>query len=225
MWLERMLGSKFAAEVAIPDTSETAHASGSASIFKRKPVDDRSWPGVIGLVRPHSKALLLGIVAVLGEGAANLLEPWPLKLVFDSFSQSGGKRGWLNHWIRSAIGTDKIALLEFAAIAVIGIALLDAICFYAEKYLTTSVGQWVMHDLRRLLYAHIQDLSLGYHTQRRTGELISRLTTDIDAIQTFIVSNLLGFLVDFMTLLGMATIMSSISSQRDTIPCGGFRGA
>jgi len=150
---------------------------------------------------------MLGIVAVIGEGAANLLEPWPLKFVFDSFGQSGGKHGWLNHWIKSAIGTDEIAILEFAAIAVIAIALLDAICFYAEKYLTTSVGQWVMHDLRRLLYGHIQDLSLGYHTQKRTGELISRLTTDIDSIQTFIVSNLLSFLVDFMTLLGMAVIM------------------
>ena len=95
-------------------------------------------------------------------------------------------------------------MLKVAAIAVIGIALLDAVCFYAEKYLTTSVGQWVMHDLRWLLYAHIQHLSLDYHNQKQTGELISRLTSDIDAIQSFIVSSLLGFLVDGMTLVGMA---------------------
>ena len=80
-------------------------------------------------------------------------------------------------------------------------------CFYAEKYLTTSVGQWVMHDLRLLLYAHIQHLSLDYHNQKQTGELISRLTSDIDAIQSFIVSSLLGFLVDAMTLMGMVAIM------------------
>jgi ATP-binding cassette, subfamily B, bacterial len=207
MWLERILGSKFAAEVTIPEAIEATDASGSTPTFTSKREKDQSWPGLVGLVRPHFKALLLGIVAVVGEGAANLLEPWPLKFVFDSFGQSGGKHGWLNHWIKSTIGTNKIAILEFAAIAVIAIALLDAICFYAEKYLTTSVGQWVMHDLRRLLYGHIQDLSLGYHTQRRTGELISRLTTDIDSIQTFIVSNLLSFLVDFITLLGMAAIM------------------
>jgi ATP-binding cassette subfamily B protein len=48
---------------------------------------------------------------------------------------------------------------------------------------------------------------LDYHNQNQTGELISRLTSDIDAIQSFIVSSLLGFLVDGMTLLGMAIVM------------------
>lgn len=143
----------------------------------------------------------------MGEGIANLLEPWPLKLVFDSVSRLGATHGWLSRWIQSLVGQDKIAVLEIAAAAVLCIALLDAVCFYAEKYLTTSVGQWVMHDLRRLLYAHIQDLSLAYHNQKQTGELISRLTSDIDAIQSFIVSSLLGFLVNGMTLVGMATIM------------------
>ena len=167
----------------------------------------RPWPGITALLQPHTKALVLGVFAVLGEGAANLLEPWPLKFVFDNVSRSSPTHGWLNHWIQSTVGQDKIAILKFAAFAVIGIALLDAVCFYAEKYLTTSVGQWVMHDLRLMLYSHIQHLSLDYHNQKQTGELISRLTSDIDAIQTFIVSSLLGFLVDGMTLTGMAAVM------------------
>ena len=73
--------------------------------------------------------------------------------------------------------------------------------------MTTSVGQWVMHDLRRIVYSHIQHLSLGYHTQKRTGDFISRITSDVDAIQSFIVSELLGLVVDVMTLLGMAGVM------------------
>ena len=44
----------------------------------------QQWPGIVGLLQPHAKALVLGVFAVLGEGAANLLEPWPLKFVFDS---------------------------------------------------------------------------------------------------------------------------------------------
>ena len=165
------------------------------------------WPGIVGLLRPHAKLLFLGLIAVVGEGAANLLEPWPLKIAFDSFSHKWPTHGWLARWMQSTVGSDLFAILKFAAIAVVGIALLDAVCFYAEKYLTTTVGQWVMHDLRRLLYAHIQDLSLDYHKQKQTGELISRLTSDIDAIQSFIVSNLLSFLVDAITLLGMVAIM------------------
>ena len=92
-------------------------------------------------------------------------------------------------------------------LAVLLIAVVDALCSYAEKYLTTSVGQWVMHDLRRTLYSHIQRLSLAYHDQKQTGDLISRVTGDIDAIQSFIASGLLGALVDCLTLLGMVGVM------------------
>ena len=200
------MGSDLAAEVPIIGSTANAVAEAGTTHAPTNLVTRQS-AGIVGLLRPHTRSLALALLAVLGEGAANLLEPWPLKFVFDSFSKSGPKHGWLNSWIQSMIGPDKIAALEFAAAAVFGIALLDAVCFYADKYLTTSVGQWVMHDLRLLLYSHIQDLSLDYHRQNQTGELISRLTGDIDAIQSFIVTNLLGSLVNAMTLLGMVAVM------------------
>jgi subfamily B ATP-binding cassette protein MsbA len=98
-------------------------------------------------------------------------------------------------------------ILLFACAAVIAIAFLDAISTYSEKYITTSVGQWVAHDLRRTLYAHVQRLSLAYHDQKQTGDLISRVTSDIDSVQSFIVSGLLSVMVDLFTLVGMLTVM------------------
>src|SRR5205807_3977244 len=92
-------------------------------------------------------------------------------------------------------------------IAVVVIAAVGAISSYFEKYLTTSVGQWVMHDLRRVLYSHIQRLSLSYHDQKRTGDLISRVTTDIDAVQSLISQVMLGMLVNVLTLAGMMIVM------------------
>src|SRR5947209_10182998 len=64
-----------------------------------------------------------------------------------------------------------------------------------------------MHDLRRTLYHHIQRLSLAYHDKKRTGDLISRVTSDIDAIQSLVSSVLLGMLVQIITLLGMIGVM------------------
>jgi ATP-binding cassette subfamily B protein len=159
------------------------------------------------LLKPHSRALALGILAVIGEGIANLLEPWPLKVVLDLVVRSRQTGGWLNHLILSTIGQDKLSILKYAAAAALIIAAFGALCSYAEKYLTTSVGQWVMHDLRRTLYSHIQRLSLAYHDQKRTGDLISRVTSDIDAIQSFIVSGLLGALINILTLVGMVGVM------------------
>jgi len=148
---------------------------------------------------------------VIGEGAANLLEPWPLKIVLDDVFKTRQVHGWLNRLIYSTVGYDKIAILKFACIAVLAIAILDAICSYAEKYLTTSVGQWVTHDLRRVLYSHIQRLSLAYHDHKQTGDLISRVTSDIDAIQSFITTGLLSTLINVITLVGMVTVMFYIN--------------
>ena len=163
------------------------------------------------LLQPHVPALSLGLLAVIGEGAANLLEPWPLKIVLDDVFKTRQVHGWLNRLIYSTVGYDKIAILKFACIAVLAIAILDAICSYAEKYLTTSVGQWVTHDLRRVLYSHIQRLSLAYHDHKQTGDLISRVTSDIDAIQSFITTGLLSTLINVITLVGMVTVMFYIN--------------
>lgn len=159
------------------------------------------------LLKPHRLSLGLGFLAVLGEAIANLLQPWPLKLVLDEvFRAHAGKTG-VPHFIYRFLGTDKLAMVKFACLAVVAIALLDAVSTYAEKYLTTSVGQWVTYDLRRALYAHMQRLSLAFHDQKRTGDLISRVTSDIDDIQSFISSGLLSSFINVITLLGMVGVM------------------
>ena len=153
------------------------------------------------LLKPHATALTLGFIAVVGEGVANLLEPWPLKVVLDSVLRSRPTNGWLSQVIQSTVGDDKLGVLKFACAAVLGIAILDAVSSYTEKYFTTSVGQWVTHDLRRTLYSRIQQLSLSYHDHKRSGDLISRVTSDIDAIQSFINTALLGALINLITLV------------------------
>ena len=176
--------------------------------------DDKLKPLTISdLLRPHSKALAVGALAVIGEGAADLLQPWPLKIVFDNVLQSGQthSHNWINRQIVLLVGADRLTILKFAAVAALAIAIVGAICSYAEKYLTTSVGQWVMHDLRRTLYSHVQRLSLSYHDHKQTGDLISRVTSDIDAIQSFIASGLLGAAVDSLTLAGMVIVMFCIN--------------
>jgi ATP-binding cassette subfamily B protein len=159
------------------------------------------------LLKPHFGQLFLGLLAVIGEGIANLLEPWPLKVVLDDVLRGRESHAGVMRWIHHFIGTDKLAMLKFACAAVLLIAVLDAVCSYAEKYLTTSVGQWIAYDLRGTIYAHIQKLSLAFHDQKRTGDLISRVTDDIDSIQSFITSGLLNLLVNVITLVGMIGVM------------------
>ncbi len=161
------------------------------------------------LLRPHWKSLVLGFIAITGETLADLLQPWTLKIVIDDVLKGHSERmhGWLSGLIFSIAGHDPLSVLRFAAVAALAIAIVGAVCSYYEKYLTTTVGQWIMHDLRLTVYSHVQRLSLSYHDNSQTGDLISRVTSDIDNIQSFITTAVLGGLINVMTLVGMIGVM------------------
>jgi ATP-binding cassette subfamily B protein len=161
---------------------------------------------IVDLLQPHWKAMTVALVAVGGAAAADLLEPWPIKIVLDYALQSRPMPGWMIAMV-SRIGGDKLAVLNFAVAAVAAIAVAGAASSYLENYLTTNVGQWIMHDLRRTVYHHIHRLSLAEYDETRTGDLISRVTSDIDSIQDFVASALLGIVASALTLLGIVGIM------------------
>jgi ABC-type multidrug transport system fused ATPase/permease subunit len=66
-----------------------------------------------------------------------------------------------------------------ASSATLAITALGAAASYTESYLTTRVGQWIMHDLRQELYHHIQGLSLSYYDRHKTGDLIGRILSGL----------------------------------------------
>jgi subfamily B ATP-binding cassette protein MsbA len=164
---------------------------------------------LLRLLLPHWKHFTLGILAVTAQAFADLLQPWPLKIIVDLV---GDKQmpAWLGVWVSAIFGTDKLAILNFVAFAVIGIAVLGAVSSYIESVSMTTVGQWVTHDLRSTLYHHIQRLSLSYHDRSQTGDLISRVTSDIDTIQGFITSTLTDVILDILTLVSMLAVMTYI---------------
>jgi ATP-binding cassette, subfamily B, bacterial len=185
---------------AMPENSTTPSSSNSSGKLR-----------IAQLLRPHWKALTIALLAVLGVTLTDVIEPWPIKIVVDNLLQSKKLPGWLGEFVSGTFGQDKLAILNFAVAAVAVIAVVGAISSYVERYMTTSVSQWVAHDLRRTLYNHIQRLSLTEYDETRTGDLISRVTSDIEAIQDFINSALLGMLVSAFTLLGMIGVMLYIN--------------
>jgi len=177
----------------------------------KKPAGAASSPlttlGIGRLLRPHWKALVVAFVAVIGETLADVLEPWPITIVVDNILEGKKLRGPLGAAVTGLFGHDPAAMLKFALGLVLLIAVVGGISAYIEKYLTTSVSQWIAHDLRLLLYQRIQRMSLAEHGKSRAGDLITRVTKDIDAVQDFIDSALLGIIVNVLTLVGMIAIM------------------
>ncbi len=178
---------------------------------KTGPIHQPSKLRIAQLLKPHSTALIAAFIAVLGETLADILEPWPIKVVVDSLLQHKKLPGWIGGFVVRFFGENQIALLNFAIAAVAAIAVVGAVSSYIEKYLTTSIGQWVTHDLRRTAYNHIQRLSLPEYDEARTGDLITRITSDVASVQDFITSALLGAVVNTLTLVGMIGVMVYIN--------------
>jgi ATP-binding cassette, subfamily B, bacterial len=161
---------------------------------------------ILGLLRPHWASMTVALGAAGAEATAALLEPWPLKIVLDYLLQARPLPGWMMPVV-GWIGDGKLAVLNVAVIAVAVIAVAGAVSGYLNTYLTTNVGQRVMHDLRRTLYHHIHRLSLAEHDEKRTGDLIGRVTSDIESIQDFVTAALLGIVTSALTLVGILGVM------------------
>jgi ATP-binding cassette subfamily B protein len=158
-------------------------------------------------IRPHRSALLLAFLAAVAETVADVLQPWPIKVVLDNVVQHKPLSGWLGRAVALIPGSGVSPILAAAVSSVIAIAVVGAVGGYWEKYLTTSASQWVGHDLRLRLYQQMQRLSLAEHSDTHKGDLLTRMTSDISAIQDFITSALLGIVVNLLTLAGMIGVM------------------
>jgi ATP-binding cassette, subfamily B, bacterial len=157
------------------------------------------------LLRPYWKVVVLALVAMLMESSADLLEPWPLKIILDYVIGSKKPPTWLAGWMVD--NESRLTLLNMAIGAVIGIAIVGAVSSYTERYLSTTIGKRVGFDLRHALYHHVQRLSLSFYEHRQTGDMVVRLTADIDAVEDFITTAVLGIVLDLVTLVGMLVVM------------------
>jgi ABC-type multidrug transport system fused ATPase/permease subunit len=158
------------------------------------------------VIGPYWKLLLVAFVAMLFEAAADLLQPWPLKIVLDSVIGHHALPHVLGP-LHALLGSHKSGTIAVAAVATVLIALMNSVASYYDSYLTTSVGQYLAHDLRKKVYHHLQRLSLSYYDHHKIGNILSTITDDIDNVQSFFSASLLSIVVDVTTIIGMFGVM------------------
>src|SRR2546430_11727951 len=140
---------------------------------------------------------------VLDAGLA-VMRPWPLKVVIDRVLSHKPSRVPIIHlWLDNAPFT-RTQILYGSCATVLLIALVTGLTTYCYTRLLGNVGQRFVFELRRDLFAHMQPLSLRFHDTQKTGDLTSRLTSDIQSIQDFIGTRVLPFAGNTPFLTGMA---------------------
>ncbi len=175
-------------------------------------IDGEDGRGMMGLIRellrPYRSSLAIILLTMLVQSVMTLAAPWPLKIVIDNVVVGRKLDPWLAHLIEPVLAhAHRAHLAEIAALAVILIAIFNAVASYTANYFTESVGQWVANDLRMRTYHHLQYLSLRYYDTHQSGVLLSTITADVLTIQNFASSATLGIVVDMFTIIGMLVVM------------------
>ena len=137
------------------------------------------------LAYPYRRRAALSLVAMVVVTLSSLAVPYLLKVAID-----GG------------IGAKDMTVLTWVIVAFVAISLVNLGASYLQTYLTSWVGEHVIYDLRRQLFAHLQKLSLDFFSRQKTGWIVSRLTNDIDALDQLVTDGVTSLVTNSLTFVG-----------------------
>ncbi|WP_104167793.1 ABC transporter ATP-binding protein [Arthrobacter sp. SX1312] len=157
------------------------------------------------MVRPHlgrHRTLMAGgVTALLLEVAFRVLEPWPVKFVIDAVTRSLGAD------FSGGGPSASPGLLILCGAALVAIIGFRALFNFLATIAFALTGSRVATDLRSRVFAHVQSLSLSYHSSSRTGDMVQRLIGDVGKLQEVAVSAGLPLIANCITLVAMAGVM------------------
>jgi ATP-binding cassette subfamily B multidrug efflux pump len=152
---------------------------------------DRKLMGrFIRYLAPYRGMVLCSLLLLPLIAAAKLAQPYLLKIAIDSHIMKGRMEG--------------LPLLSFYFFLLL---LADSLLTYLEVYLLQLLGQRVMQDLRMALFAHVQRLSSAFFDKTPTGSLVTRLTSDVEALGEMFTAGVITIVGDVLVLLGIIGIM------------------
>ncbi|MGE3541231.1 MAG: ABC transporter ATP-binding protein [Candidatus Tectimicrobiota bacterium] len=150
---------------------------------------------------PYRGLFSLAVLQVFLIGGLELLKPWPLQFVVDHVL-SGQAHPWV--WLQ---GLAPQTLLLLGCLLLVCVYTLLGLANVTHNYITIMLGQRLVNDFRAELHAHLQRLSLAFHSRREVGDLLYRLASDTFAIQALTMNGVFSVLGSVVLLIGMSWIM------------------
>jgi ATP-binding cassette subfamily B protein len=155
-----------------------------------KAYDARLMRRLLAFLRPYWRQVLLAFVAIIAGAAGQLAQPYLIKVAIDQHIATGRLEG-----------LDTLAVV-FLAIVIAGFAF-----EYLQTWTLQMTGQRIMFDLRMAIYTHLQRLDVQYYDRNPVGRLMTRVTSDVDAINDLFTSGVVTVFGDIFSLVGIMAIM------------------
>ena len=150
----------------------------------------KNYMRLLQYMRPYVKRLGLAIICIVLAAGANLYLPWIIKDMID----------------RVLMEKDMM-LLNLISVSIVVVFFFRGIFYYGQSYLVSYIGQRVIIDVREVMFRKFQRMPIAYFDKHQTGETMSYITNDVNAIQSALVDNLIEMFTESSILIGSIVMM------------------
>ncbi len=156
---------------------------------------------------PHSLKLLLALLAMGGSAVIDIASPWPLKFIVDNVIGNKPFGNPIGQWAAGVLNYNPFFMGAFFVGVIVVLAVVGGILNFTYGYLQGIIRERTTFALRSRVFAHLQSLSLEFHDQSRSGELIARVTKDAANVMDALVHTAGEVVINFLNFVGIAVVM------------------
>ena len=169
-----------------------------------KAYDSRLMKRLLAYLRPYKWQVGISLVSILLKAGADVLGPYLTKVVVDRYlAPVPGLRTPLDFFLsnRALVGIAQIAAVY------VGLLVFAFLLEYLQTYYMQWTGQKAMFDMRSQIFRHLQRLHIAFYDKNPVGRLVTRVTTDVDAVNEMFTSGVVSIFEDVFVLAGIVSIM------------------
>jgi len=168
-----------------------------------KAYDSRLMKRLLTYLRPYRWQVGISLIAILFKAGADVLGPYLVAVEVDRYLAPTAKPSFLDFFLSP---DPLVGIAELASIYV-GLIAFSFLLDYLQTYFMQWTGQMVMFDLRSQIFRHLQRMHIGFYDKNPVGRLVTRVTSDVDALNEMFTSGVVSLFEDVFVLAGIIAIM------------------
>jgi ATP-binding cassette, subfamily B, multidrug efflux pump len=176
-----------------------------------KAYDSRLMARLLKYLRPYRWQVAIALVSILLKSFADVLGPYLTKVAIDRYLAPKGAATGTSSGVWSWLSPNAITGIAQIATIYVGLLVFSFLLEFLQTYFMQWTGQKVMFDLRRQIFRHLQRLHVAFFDKNPVGRLVTRVTTDVDALNEMFTSGVVSIFEDVFVLAGILGVMLSMN--------------
>ncbi len=174
-----------------------------------KAYDHRLMRRLLTYLRPYRLPVIVSLISIALKAFSDVLGPYLTKVAVDLYMTHPPETH--SSWLGSRLSANAITGISEVAAIYLGSLLFSYMLEFFQTYLMQWTGQKVMYDLRSQIFRHLQQMHIAFFDRNPTGRLVTRVTSDVDALNEMFTSGVVSIFEDVLVLAGIVLVMLRMS--------------